>query len=26
MYSAITDDRRILGRKGDWDENSAEFK
>ena len=26
-YSAITDDRRLLGRKGtDWDENSQEFK
>ena len=26
LYSAITDDRRLLGRKGDWDENSDEFK
>ena len=26
LYSAITDDRRLLGRKGDWDENSEEFK
>lgn len=26
LYSAITDDRRLLGRKGDWDENSQEFK
>lgn len=26
LYSAITDDRRLLGRKGDWDENSTEFK
>lgn len=26
LYSAITDDRRLLGRKGDWDENSNEFK
>lgn len=25
-YSAITDDRRLLGRKGDWDENSQEYK
>ena len=25
LYSAITDDRRLLGRKGDWDENSEEF-
>ena len=25
-YSAITDDRRLLGRKGDWDENSEEYK
>lgn len=26
LYSAITDDRRLLGRQGDWDENSEEFK
>lgn len=26
LYSAITDDRRLLGRKGDWDESSTEFK
>ena len=26
LYSAITDDRRLLGRKGDWDENSEEYK
>ena len=26
LYSAITDDRRLLGRKGDWDENSDEYK
>lgn len=26
LYSAITDDRRLLGREGDWDENSKEFK
>ena len=26
LYSGITDDRRLLGRKGDWDENSDEFK
>ena len=26
LYSAITDDRRLLGRKEDWDENSDEFK
>ena len=26
LYSAITDDRRLLGRKGDWDENSQDFK
>lgn len=26
LYSAITDDRRLLGREGDWDENSQEFK
>ena len=26
MYSAITDDRRLLGRAGDWDENSEEYK
>ena len=26
LYSAITDDRRLLGRRGDWDENSEEFK
>lgn len=25
LYSSITDDRRLLGRKGDWDENSEEF-
>ena len=25
-YSGITDDRRLLGRKGDWDENSQEYK
>ena len=25
-YSAITDDRRILGRANDWDENSQEYK
>ena len=26
LYSAITDDRRLLGRKGDWDESSTDFK
>ena len=26
LYSAITDDRRLLGREGDWDEDSDEFK
>jgi hypothetical protein len=26
LYSAITDDRRLLGRKGDWDETSEEYK
>ena len=26
LYSAITDDRRLLGRKGDWDEASEEYK
>lgn len=26
LYSAITDDRRLLGRYGDWDENSEEYK
>ena len=26
LYSAITDDRRYLGREGDWDENSQEYK
>ena len=26
LYSSITDWRRLLGRKGDWDENSEEFK
>lgn len=26
LYSAITDDRRLLGRKGDWDENSDTYK
>ena len=26
LYSSITDDRRLLGRKGDWDENSQAFK
>lgn len=26
LFSAITDDRRILGRKDDWDEDSDEFK
>ena len=26
LYSSITDDRRLLGRKGDWDENSDDFK
>lgn len=26
LYSAITDDRRLLGRLGDWDENSQEYK
>jgi hypothetical protein len=25
LYSSITDDRRLLGRKGDWDEESEEF-
>ena len=26
LYSSITDDRRYLGREGDWDENSQEYK
>lgn len=26
LYSAITDDRRLLGRKGDWDEASEDYK
>ena len=26
LYSAITDDRRLLGRKGDWDETSEDYK
>ena len=26
LYSSITDDRRLLGRKGDWDENSDDYK
>lgn len=26
LYSAITDDRRLLGRLGDWDTNSQEYK
>jgi hypothetical protein len=26
LYSTITDDRRILGRESDWDENSDTFK
>lgn len=26
LYSSITDDRRLLGRKGDWDENSNTYK
>lgn len=26
LYSAITDDRRLLGRLGDWNENSQEYK
>ena len=26
LYSAITDDRRLLGREGDWDKNSEEYK
>lgn len=25
-YSGITDDRRLLGRQGDWDENSDTYK
>lgn len=26
LYSSITDDRRLLGRKGDWDENGEDYK
>ena len=26
LYSAITDDRRLLGRKEDWNQDSEEFK
>ncbi len=26
LYSSVTDWRRLLGRKGDWDENSQEFR
>ena len=26
LYSAITDDRRLLGRKGDWDDAPEEYK
>ena len=26
LYSGITDDRRLLGRKGDWDESSDDYK